>query len=145
MPSSSWFSSALPSTYPTKRPDTRSRAANPIACGLAAVASSVSSGNCSSGRRPARSTSGGSGTAAPERAIPQRVAPVGADHVERQHHTDAAHVLDDFAVVPRDRVEPAAGLLARPLHAIEIQLVEDGEQPHHADRIALPRRVELLL
>ena len=37
----------------------------PIARGLDTVASSVSSGNCSSGRRPARSTSAGYCTAAP--------------------------------------------------------------------------------
>ena len=41
------------------RPETRSRRAIPIVHGLAIVVSSVSSGNCTSGRRPARSTSAG--------------------------------------------------------------------------------------
>ena len=49
--------------------------------------------------------------AAPECAVEQRVAPVGAQDVERQHDAGAADVLQDFAVVARQRHEP----LSRPL------------------------------
>ena len=48
---------------------------------------------------------------APERAVAQRVAPVGAHDVEAQHDAGAAHVLQDLAVArapaPRARLAPA--------------------------------------
>src|SRR5207244_7154013 len=55
------------------------------------------------------------------------------------------YVLENLAVLARERLEAAARLLARAPHLIEIELVEEREQPHHADRVAFPRRVEFLL
>ena len=48
-------------------------------------------------------------------------------------------------MLARQRLEPAPRPLAGTPHLIEVQLVQHGEQPHHADRVPFPRRVELLL
>ena len=82
---------------------------------------------------------------APERAVEQRVAQVGARHVEAEQHAGAADVLQNLRVVARQRGKALARPLPRRAHLREIQLVEQRDQPHHADRIAFPRRVEFLL
>ena len=48
-------------------------------------------------------------------------------------------------MVARQRLKPLSRTLAGSPHLLEIQLVQQREQPHHADRIAFPRGVELLL
>src|SRR5439155_24621615 len=50
----------------------------------------------------------------------------------------------DLAVLSRQRLEPGPRTLAGAPHLIEVQLVKQSEQPHHANRVTLPSRVELL-
>ena len=50
-----------------------------------------------------------------------------------------------MTVFASQRLEPGSRPLAGALHLIEVQLVQQGEQPHHSDRVTLPCRVELLL
>ena len=81
---------------------------------------------------------------APECAVEESLAPVGPKDVEGQHHTDAADVAQDLAVLAREGVEAGASPLTGAAHLVQVQLVEQRQQPHHPDRVALPGRVELL-
>ena len=47
-------------------------------------------------------------------------------------------------ILARQRLEPGPRPLAGAPHLLEIQLVQQREQPHHADRVAFPGGVELL-
>src|SRR2546422_3335016 len=90
-------------------------------------------------------TGGQEHQAAAESAVAQSVAPVRAHDLDAQHDACTAHVLQDLAVLARQRLEPTSRALAGAPHLIQVQLVQQGEQSHDANRVSLPSGVELLL
>ena len=83
--------------------------------------------------------------AVPERAVQERNAQVGALDVESEHHARTPHVFQDLRILVRQCLEPAPRTLAGSPDLLEIQLVQQRDESHHAHRVSLPGRVELLL
>ena len=83
--------------------------------------------------------------AAPEGAVAQRIPPVGACHIEREHHTSTPHVLNQPGIVLSKLLQSPAGALAGAAHLLQIDPMQRRQQTHHANGFALPGRVELLL
>ncbi len=83
--------------------------------------------------------------AAPEGPVSQDVTPVGARHVEGQHHTQSTHPLDQLGVARLEPLEGRTRHRPRPPDLLEVESVHGGHEAQHAHGVALPGGVEFLL